>query len=102
MLYNPSKSLPVFIENPNLLKNHRMIGSHEVETSTLDLGGGYEPGAPGGIVEIAHNIAAPVAGIVRDHANDLNIMVAIAINPACQMANLAWQWTKKYSLLRKW
>ena len=99
--HNPSKSLLLLVDNPRLLINHRMIGSHEVEPSTPNLGGGNEEGSPGGILEIAHNFAVPVGGIFRDHVNDLNVMVCMALNPLCQMANLAWQRTQKNSILRK-
>jgi hypothetical protein len=85
-----------------LLKNHRMIGSHEVEPSTPNLGGGNENGVPGGIVEIAYNFAVPIGRIFGDHANNLDVMVEMVMNSPCQMANLAWQRTKKYSLRRKW
>jgi hypothetical protein len=93
--------LPLLVENPRLLNNHHTIGSHEVKHSAPNLGGGNINGAPGGILEIAHNIAAPVGGLFGDHLNDLHVMVEMVRNLPCQMANLAWQRTKKYSLLRK-
>jgi hypothetical protein len=93
--HNPSKSLPLLFENPRLLKNHHMIGSHEVEPSTPNLDDGNENGAPGGILKITHNLAAPVGRIFGDHVNDQDVMVELAMNPPCLMANLAWQKTKK-------
>jgi hypothetical protein len=99
--HNPSKRLPLLFENPRLLKNHRMIGSHEVEPSTPNLGGGNINGAPWGILKYVSNFAAPVGGIFGDHANVLDVMVEMAMNSPYQMANLAGQRTKKDSLLRK-
>jgi hypothetical protein len=89
--HNPSKSLLLLVEDPRHLKNHHMIGSHEVEPSTPNLGGGNDKGAPSEIVEIAHNFTAPVGEIFGDHTNDLDVMVEMAMKPPCLMANLAWQ-----------
>jgi hypothetical protein len=100
-LHNPCKSLPLLIENPRLLMYHCMIGTHEVEPSTPNLGGVNEDRAPGGILEIAHNFTGPVSGIFGDYANDLEAMVEMAINPPCQIANLAWLRSNTYSLWRK-
>jgi hypothetical protein len=61
-----------------------MIGSHEVEPSTPNFGGGNEDRAPGGILEIPHNFTALVSGIFGDHRNDLDIMVEMEINSPCQ------------------
>lgn len=100
-LHNPSKSFPLLVENPRLLKNHWLVGSHEVEPSTLNLGGGNEDGAPGGILEIAYNFTASVSRIFGHHANDLDGMVEMVMIPPYQMANLARQRTNQYSLMRK-